>query len=334
MKLRKITYFILPAIISVVAACTGTDTSNGQTKDESPVTDGKTLNDFGIRASNVFLYYKDLDSAAQFYTQTLGIEQIADYTMAKILRVAADSYIILVDAEEGMHTAEEPKTVAIALLTEKLDQWYEYLINAGIKMKYDYNPKDSSAHDGFVIEDPEGYLLEFERFNEHPENKNFTPILNQAKTIISPNRDGVKVPDGLGFKATITWLYYKDILAMQEFYEMKFGLTFVADQGWTKILKVTNTGYIGLVDEQRGMHSFTIDKAVTLSFIIDDLDGWYSHVKENHVFALRSDSIGTGPDGKYRAFVGYDPEGYYLEFDRFYPHQDNKLLIEYLGLVK
>lgn len=332
MKPRRITYFILSAIISIVSACTSTDTSNGQTKDEPTSTASKTLNDFGIRASNVFLYYKDVDAAAKFYTETLGIEQIADYTMAKILRVAADSYIILVDASKGMHTAEEPKTVAIALLTDQLDEWYDYLINTGIKMKYEYKPKAGSAHDGFVFEDPEGYLLEFERFNQHAENKNFIPILNQAKTIISPNREGLKVPDGLGFKATITWLYYRDILAMQEFYEMKFGLTFVADQGWAKILKVTNTGYIGLVDEQRGMHSYTVDKAVTLSFIIDDLDGWYSYVKENHVFALRSDSISTGPEGKYRAFVGYDPEGYYLEFDTFYPHIDNKIVMEYLGL--
>jgi len=332
MKYISPIYLLLLVSIIFTGACSSSDKKESAAKAEETTATKKTLNDFGIRATNVFLYYKDVDAAAKFYTETLGMEQIADYTMAKILRVAADSYIILVDASQGMHTAEEPKTVAIALLTDQLDEWYDYLLDAGIKMKYEYKPKDSSAHDGFVFEDPEGYLLEFERFNEHPENKNFTPILNQAKTITSPNRDGVKVPAGLGFKATITWLYYRDILAMQEFYEMKFGLTIVADQGWTKILKVTNTGYIGLVDEQRGMHSYTIDKAVTLSFIIDDLDGWYSHVKENHIFAIRSDSISTGPEGKYRAFVGYDPEGYYLEFDTFYPHSENELVMKYLGL--
>jgi hypothetical protein len=71
-----------------------------------------------------------------------------------------------------------------------------------------------------------------------------------------------------------------------------------------------------------------------VAFFIDDLDGWYDYVKTNKLFELRSDSIGTGPEGKYRAFVGYDPEGYYLEFDRFYPHRDNELMMNYLSRRK
>ena len=255
MKNISPSYLLLLASTIYIGACSSPENKESATKAEETTATQKTLNDFGIRATNVFLYYKDVDAAAKFYTETLGMEQIADYTMAKILRVADDSYIILVDASKGMHTAEEPKTVAIALLTDQLDEWYEYLVDAGIEMKYEFKPKEGSAHDGFVMEDPEGYLLEFERFNEHPENKNFTPILDKNKTILNPNRAGIKAPEGLGFTATITWLYYKDILAMQEFYEKDIGLEFVADQGWTKILKVTNTGYIGLVDEQRGKQS-------------------------------------------------------------------------------
>lgn len=35
--------------------------------------------------------------------------------------------------------------------------------------------------------------------------------------------------------------------------------------------------------------------------------------------------------GRYRAFVGYDPEGYYMEFDLFRAHPSNASLIPYLG---
>ncbi|MGB4972666.1 MAG: VOC family protein, partial [Cyclobacteriaceae bacterium] len=63
----------------------------------------RTMNDFGIEATNLFLYYKDLDRATQFYTETLGLELLSDYTMAKILRITSDSYLILVDATKGMH---------------------------------------------------------------------------------------------------------------------------------------------------------------------------------------------------------------------------------------
>ena len=284
----------------------------------------RTLPDFGIRASNLFLYYKDLPKAAEFYTKTLGLELVADYTMAKILRITSDSYLILVDSKKGMHTAEEPKTVAVAFITDQLDAWYTYLKTTDVKIKYDYNLKPDRPHDGFVIYDPEGYLLEFERFNAHPENENFLPHLNQLPTISTPNLNG------LGFKATVTWLYYKDMVAMENFYQEVLSLTRVADQGWAKIYQGSASGYVGLVDERRGMHSFTEKKAVNVSFIVDDLDGWFTYARKNALFTLREDSVSTGPEAKYRAFVGYDPEGYYFEFDSFSEHRDNERLMKYL----
>ncbi|MEQ9412200.1 MAG: VOC family protein, partial [Cyclobacteriaceae bacterium] len=162
----------------------------------------RTMKDFGIEATNLFLYYKDLDRATKFYTETLGLELLSDYTMAKILRITSDSYLILVDATKGMHTSDEPKTVALALLTNQLGEWYAYLKKEGVKIKYDYKPKDGGAHDGFVAIDPEGYLLEFETFKQHPENELFLPQLNKVKTITPPASQKSTVPEGLGFNAT------------------------------------------------------------------------------------------------------------------------------------
>jgi catechol 2,3-dioxygenase-like lactoylglutathione lyase family enzyme len=285
----------------------------------------RTLPDFGIRATNLFLYYKDVEKATAFYTKTLGMELVADHTMAKILRITSDAYLVLVDATKGMHTADEPKTVALALVTDQLDEWYAYLKTTDVKIKYDYNLKPNRPHDGFVIYDTEGYLLEFERFNAHPENENFLPHLNNLQTVSTRNH-----PKGLGFKAAITWLYYQDMVAMENYYQEVLGLTRVADQGWAKIYSASTSGYVGLVDERRGMHRFTEKKAVNVSFILNDLDGWFAYAKSNTLFTLREDSVSTGPEGKYRAFVGYDPEGYYVEFDTFYEHADNAVLMKYL----
>ena len=290
-------------------------------------TDFRTMRDFGIEASNVFLYYKDLDSATRFYQETLGLELVADYQMATIFRVATQSYLILVDASKGMHTAEEPKTVALALLTDQLDEWWTYLNEQKVPVKYSYKPKEGGAHDGFVMVDPEGYLLEFERFKQHPENEAFIPVLNTAETLL-PSHETSKVPEGLGFKSTITWLYYKDMLAMQDFYQEVLGLDLVADQGWTKIYQVSETGFIGLVDERRGMHQFTEDKAVTVSFFLKDVKGWFDYIEAKQTFELRTGKFEAGPEDKYNAFVGYDPEGYFLEFDRFLAHPDNERLLE------
>jgi len=287
-------------------------------------TDLRTMTDFGVKATNVFLYYKDLPKATDFYTKTIGLELLAEYDNASILRIAESSFVILVDAAKGMHTADEPKTVALALLTYQLADWYDHLLANDVEIKYTYKPKDGGPHDGFVAVDPEGYLLEFETFKQHSENELFMEYLDNNKTIPT------SVGDGLGFNGVITWMYYKDVLKMQSFVENVLGLELVADQGWALIYKATDTGFIGLVDERRGMHKFTEEKAVTVSLIMDDPDGWFDYVSTNQSFNLRSDSVGTGPDGKYRAFVGYDPEGYFLEFDKFYEHADNAKLMEYL----
>lgn len=291
----------------------------------------RTMDDFGIRANNLFLYYKDLAKAVDFYSNTLGMEVVADYEMAFILRMTADSYLILVDASKGMHTSEEPKTVALALLTGQLDEWYPYLKSQKVEFKYEYKPKEGSAHDGFVVVDPEGYLLEFERFNQHPENEDFVPILNQNKKQTMQSLGENSLPEGLSIHSTITWLYYKDLLGMQNFYQDLLGLEMVADQGWTKIYKVSQTGFLGLVDEKRGMHAFTLEKAVNVGFIIDDLEGWFEYAKERKLFELYEEELGVGPEIRYKAFVGFCPENYYLEFDRFFPHDDNALLLTYLN---
>jgi hypothetical protein len=128
----------------------------------------------------------------------------------------------------------------------------------------------------------------------------------------------------------VTWLYYKDMPPMQGFYEEVLGLKPVVDQGWAKVYEGSRTGYMGLVDERRGMHRATDTKAVNVSFIVDDLDGWFAYVKTRNAFALRDSAVTADADGRYRAFVGYDPEGYFMEFDLFRAHPTNRTLMSYL----
>ena len=49
-------------------------------------------------------------------------------------------------------------------------------------------------------------------------------------------------------KGVITWLYYRDLPAAMEFYENVMGFEMVVDQGWSKILKIRDGAYVGLVD--------------------------------------------------------------------------------------
>jgi catechol 2,3-dioxygenase-like lactoylglutathione lyase family enzyme len=286
------------------------------------------LQQFGITANNAFFYYDDLERATAFYTETLGIKLVADYGFAKILHVAPTSYLVLVDGNKGMHSTDEPKSVAMALITDQLDEWYAYLETRDVEMKYGYDPVEGRAHH-VVILDPEGYYLEFERFNEHPENEQLMPILDQTQTILAEPKPQAATPAGLGFKATVLWLYYKDMEGIQRFYRDKFGLALLVDQGWAKIYQTSTSGYLGLVDEAKGMHSYSEHKAVNVSFFTDDLRGWFEYVRDSRAFELRSTELHEeGP--RVQAFVGYDPGGYYLEFDTFLSHEDNEDLLKTL----
>jgi predicted enzyme related to lactoylglutathione lyase len=314
---RSVSIGLLLLLATTLESCTRTE--GGEEDSVNP------HQDYGIVANNAFFYYADVDAAARFYAETIGLDLAADYGFAKIFRIANTSFLTLVDASQGMHTAEEPKTVAIALVTDQLDEWYEYLVKRGVDMLHEYNPIEGRPHHGFVILDPEGYYLEFERFNDHPENELLMPVLSRSATISAAPAGA----EGLGFKASILWLYYKDMDGLQRFYEEKFGLQLIVDQGWAKIYQTSESGYIGLVDETRGMHSFTEQKAVTVSFLTDRIDDWFRHASEQAAFELRSEKIEE--TDRYRAFVGYDPEGYYLEFDTFLDHADNEELLQALA---
>ena len=290
-----------------------------------PASGAEPMQDFGTTATNVFFYYEDVEAATTFYKETLGLRVAADYGFAKIMQVAPKSFITLVDHTKGMHSSDEPKTTAIALVTDQLDEWWDYLGTRDIEMRSDdYTPRAGSAHDGFVAVDPEGYLLEFERFNPHEENERFIPVLNATETLYA-HRDS-NVPENLGFKATVVWFYYKDMEGIQRFYEEVLGMDLIVDQGWAKIYPAGPTGYFGLVDEKFGMHSYTEQKAVTMSFFTADIDGWYEYLSTNDAIEMRSPKIEE--EDEYRAFVAYDPEGYFLEWDVFNPIPANEELVK------
>lgn len=313
------TPFLIGLLAYILAGCTSPD-------QPAPL---NPMKEFGITASNAFFYFEDLPAASEFYTGVLGLPVVADYGFAIILQVGTTSLLTLVDEASGMHSSDEPKTVAIALVTDQLDEWFAYISGLDVELKFGYDPQEGRPHHGFVAIDPEGYLLEFERFNEHPENVDFMPILDETESIaVAPTGEGA--PEGLGFKATVIWMYYRDMDRAQHFYEETLGLDLLVDQGWAKVYRTSGSGYLGLVDESRGMHSYTEEKAVTVSFLTDNLEAWFEYAKGG-AFELRSDSLSeAGP--RVHAFVGYDPGGYFLEFDRFLEHEDNAELLRVLGV--
>lgn len=285
---------------------------------------------FNILANCALYYYQDLSRATRFYQETLGFELVEDYGFGKLFQVASTSYLMLIDTTVGRHSADEPKTVTTAFLTDELEGWWAYLTALDLPVSAPLNYQPGKPHDGFVVIDPEGYYLEFERFNPHPENALMMPLLDPLPTRYPPADQTTTCPANLGVKATVTWLYYQDLDRAGRFWRETFGLTEVIDQGFAKVLPTSPSGFIGPVRAGDGLHPYTAEKGVTVSFFTDAVDDWFGHLQTQPDFALQTDEVLLEMESV-RDFLGLDPEGYFIEFDEFIAHPKNVALRARLG---
>ncbi len=275
-----------------------------------------------ITANHIFLYYKDLAQAQIFYEEVLGLKRVLDYGFATIHQISPTTYVGLVDQAKGMHKSTEPKTVTLSFITEEIDEWYQYLNDNGMNMHHPLGDATRHPTRGFVAYDPEGYFLEFETFLPHEQNDTLRQQLSKTTALYPVKNQKTSRPSKLGVQGSVVWLYYKDILAAQRFYERIIGLNLLTDQGFAKVYSSSRTGFIGLVDEAQGLHRFSDEKAVTVCFFTDDIQSWFSHFKNAGV-KLHTPSIMI-ESGAVETFVAYDVGGYFLEFDKFLEHELNQ----------
>jgi len=321
------------AVVVSLSACGGGGAPEGEPSEGAM--SGTEMALPAIEAMNAFYYYQDVEGAWRFYTETLGFPTVADYGFAKILRVAPTSYLTLVDETRGMHASTEPKSVTLAVVTDEVEEWWEYLFGLGIETRSPLGETGTGRpHDGFVAVDPEGYLLEFERFNEHAENVNLMPVLASVDPLYpdgSETAPGVRTtrPSHLGVRGTVLWLYYRDLDRIQDFYKELLGVDILVDQGWAKVYPGSLTGFLGFVDGERGLHQATDEKCVTVSFFTSDLETWLAHIRSVDGFEFRTSGL-TSEGDFVRTFVGYDPEGYFLEWDEFLDVDVNQGLLRAL----
>ncbi len=246
--------------------------------------DYRSLTTFDVQRQVTHLYYANLEEAIDFYQNVIRLP----HSGTDKFQIGKDAFIHL-HASSEQHPAEQPKSTAIALLTDQLPLWYIYIQEQDIPIKYTYKPKQGGPHDGFVAIDPGGYLLEFEEFKQHPENERLMARLEAAPKIACG-------PEGLYFFGSITWTYHKDLLKMQRFYDEVLGFPLVADQGWTKIYQSSSYGFIGLVDERRGMQDYADQKAVEVEWQVLDFQTFENYARGTwQKFQANGDSY-LGPE--------------------------------------
>lgn len=119
----------------------------------------------------------------------------------------------------------------------------------------------------------------------------------------------------------ITFAFYKDVEAAENFYVNIMGLKKSYHRSITRIFQVTPGAAIGLMDVAASPETKINNKDMGFSFIVEkteDVDRWY-HYLINHgvnIYAKPSDGTRT----PVRSVHFYDPEGYDIEIFAWLPN--------------
>ena len=223
-----------------------------------------------IRGLVIRFFFRDPAAAERFYGQVLGLPSAGP----GLFRVSETTFLRVSPLSEAGADADAPKTATLSFVTDEVDAWYAYLISKGLTMRSEI--KDASRHPtrGFVAVDPEGHLLEFGRFLDHPQNSRLHDVLSKIKPLHPDPEAKTARPGGLGIRANILWLYYRDIPSALRFAEDKLSAGLLVDRGFAKVMTASPSGFIGLVDGAQGLRSFSARKAVRIDLAVDDPRAW------------------------------------------------------------
>lgn len=236
-----------------------------------------------IRGLVVRYFFEDTAAAESFYGGTLGLPAAGP----GLFRLSETAYLRIAPIAEAGEDAGAPRTATLSFVTDEVDGWYDYLKAAGLPMRSEL--KDATRHPtrGFVAVDPEGHLLEFERFLDDPRNSRLLDALAEVEPLgpaagVAPAR-----PKGLRIKANILWLYYRDLEAARLFAVDELSAGLLVDQGFAKVMTASPSGFVGLVDGAEGLHPFTERKAVRIDLLTDDPAAWAPFLKRRGVEVAR-----------------------------------------------
>jgi ketosteroid isomerase-like protein len=275
--------------------------------------------------SSVTLFYSDVESAARFYREELGLTQLpgSDAAEGYVDFQIASTSILELRSNNGdfVHRPGEAKATALAFVTEDIDAWDTWATDRGWQRSHAFQRRAGSAHDGFVTTDPEGYKLEFEVFNPHPENAAFLRLLRELPPVPTTLAGARK-----SFSATISWLYYQSPERARSFHRGTLGLPLVAMQPVTRtvaahtgsahmadIYHTSRSGFFGAVDERNGMADWANPAAVVLSFGLADASAVAGMQVSLQALGV-SASLRNDEEVGYSGTAIHDVEGYSMQW--------------------
>lgn len=117
-----------------------------------------------VDAQITFLYTRDLEKSAQFYEGILGLPLIVDQGSCRIYHIVGrQAYFGICERNTA---PEQPEGIIFTIVTQDVDAWYERITSNGWECEYAPRTNETYNIYHFFVKDPNGYLLEVQRFAE------------------------------------------------------------------------------------------------------------------------------------------------------------------------
>jgi len=117
-----------------------------------------------FHAQITLLYFRNVEKAYHFYEEVLCLTLRIDQGYGRIYQVSGNALLGVMDEKRGFLQSGSGKSVMISLITDEVDEWYERLQEKGVKLLSKPLTKEEIGIRSFLFEDPEGYILEIQKF--------------------------------------------------------------------------------------------------------------------------------------------------------------------------
>ena len=108
------------------------------------------------------MYTHSLESTAEFYAGTLGLECLRDSGTARIFAVGENAAIGVCEAFADR--VVEPQGSLVSIVVDDVDAWYRRLAARGAEIESPPHRLEAFNIYTFFVRAPDGYRLEFQQF--------------------------------------------------------------------------------------------------------------------------------------------------------------------------
>jgi catechol 2,3-dioxygenase-like lactoylglutathione lyase family enzyme len=120
-----------------------------------------------------FFYYHDLQRAADWYENKLGLKIVTNESWVVIFELTPTSYLGLVSASGGSLKPTKNKGALLSIETADLEGWWDKVKDTeGINVIHGIESGANGMIEEFRMYDPEGYIVEFFRWHSSREESN------------------------------------------------------------------------------------------------------------------------------------------------------------------